>query len=272
MNPDEQKIIELYKQTRRQQPTQQLDDKILLAAKTRLAQKPKNTQRVIWALSSVAVIVLSVNVALKLVITPEQNQVPLAPLINTQEDSYEAFDSALAKPQASTPLAKKSMPYKEASKALKKRKLKAELTRQKKQTLKQRAMMPRMMQAPMPQELTASDIMADENISHQLPYFPFNVKQLAEKYSLVSIQKTSPNNIQIIKANALILSLSRLNQQIIISAYPNSESLGIRIDWTLKPSQLNKCIMIESKKQCSLNSTQTAHFKNAQLIKVTWVQ
>jgi len=280
MNPDEQKIIELYKRTRRPQPPQKLDDKILSAARARLSHKPNNTKRIIWSLSSVAVLVLSVNIALKLVINPSSNEAPLAPLIIEQEGLNDTLDASTERFEASAPLTTKQIELKIAPKALKKQTLKSktkkELIRKKIKASKERStmprMMPKMMQEPMAQDLSSSSMMADEPMLHPLPYFPFNVTLLVAQHSALNIKKITPNEIQITQGSALILSLKKVNLRLKITAYPNSESLGITINWGLKPSQLNGCINKNSTFQCPLNPTQTGYFENNQLIKVIWLQ
>lgn len=260
MNNDDQKIIDLYQQTRLKQPSASLDDKILLAAKNKVVQSKNKPKKLIWALSSAAVIVLSVNVALKIVVEPTSFEPSPSPIIKE-----EVMDSMQAAPDTSMSQFDKtlSLEEKKAVKNLSKKKMAPKNSAAQSGLSQESALLRSVPQAARKMEVqTLSD-----KPEKPLPYFPFNLKRLKALYPSLNI-KQQGNNIHLFHLNQLILSLKRLNNGLIeINAYPQENELNLTIDWNAKPN----CDVLKSN-HCELNSQQTGVFEKNRLIKVVWTQ
>ena len=268
-NKDEQKIIDLYQKTRQQQPSTQLDNKILAIAKDKLAINKNKPRKLIWALSSVAVIVLSVNVALKLVLEPTTAPAPYAPTFEQQELMFER-DKESNDASEMRQLESKKADAKEQKRKTIQRAEKKKMLRSNAEKLEKR--IPRVMHSPLPQasQKVESQLSSDTGMAiTPLPIFPFNAKALSDLYPTLIIKQKHEQSIQIYNSNALILSLNDLNNgSLNVAAYPQDNELNLHINWALKPN----CNFIKLNNQCAINSQQTGWYDNSRLIKVTWSQ
>ncbi len=276
MNIDDDKLIALYKKTRSLQPPAELDAKILRAAKYPLHNSIQKPKRIIWALSSVAVLVLSVNVALKLLIEdpvgiaatpqvalPRQNMSNDAPALNLEGAATEItqnFENNNTQQQLPLQNSVDKQALQQQRQFVKRKPVEVQKSRS-------------MMRETMPSSKAMSEhmLMSDAaEISHQIPpTIPFDVIEISKiNKSIIAMQKNN-DVIYVYAEKALILTLKRLaNKSLELTAYPHANKLGLNIDWTLKPSQLNRC----KDNQCPINSIQTGYFENNQLIKVRWLQ
>lgn len=247
MNNNDDKIIALYQKTRRQQPSAQLDDKILTAANTQLKHRAKKPKRIIWALSSVAVLVLSVNVGLKLLLEAPVSMAPPPVASSSPRLQQERMSIKM-------------------DKAISEKRIQKEVLKQKSRSMKQQSMpSPTTIaqQKPMPNALEIEFTFTTP------PTIPFNVTEILKLNNTITALQKSSYEIQVYVKKDLILSLKRLStKRIEITAYPQANELGLNINWALKPNQLNGCI----KDQCALNTVQTAYFRNNTVIKVRWIQ
>lgn len=262
------KIIALFQQTKSYSPSKALDQKILLAAKHKIAKPKPNHKRLIWGLSSVAVVVLSVNIALKLVIEPTQSPLTIQqpsleiPSSSIQNDvvADEKFNS---RPFTQADALKESEPVSS------KQSIKKSLAKKEQRLYSET-------------QLLDSESVANPSFSQamktpktkslDIPLFSFDLEKLKQSFGQLTIKQISPDIIHINNNERLILTLHReKNADVFITAFPQKNELNLNIDWSLSPTQLQQCVTQENTIKCRLNSKQTAHFKNSSLVKVTWV-
>ncbi len=270
MNKHDDALISLYKKTRSLEPSAALDAKVLASARSRLNAPQNKSKRVIWALSSVAVIVLSVNVALKLLVEPDMALAPAPQPELFQDDIMAPVNEELTMPSSVITGMTKSKP-KANVKLERQRTLIKKRSTEKKQ--KKRAQNPQFMQAPMADtQMFESSMVAPEPL-FDLPKLPFSREGLLAINNQLKVVQSDENTIRAFFQDRLVLMLKQDNSSSIhITAYPQSSTLGIFINWGLLPSQLYGCIDDGAFTQCAINPIVIGYFKGSLLSKVTWVQ
>lgn len=261
----------LYQKSRQEQPAGQLDQRIRKAAERRIYRTRK---RWVWGLSTAAVVVLSFNIVLNLVdIEPASKEVLTeyesrfqSPGLNDstvkEEPSFDAEQSLpQSLPSAPAPVVRTTD--------------KPVLLQQEKHVQKSKQ---RMLIVPHTSETRqferdfSSGMAAADRAGPQLviPELPLQMDELLKLDGGLSGLQTDTGLMTIYADNKLILTVRPLDGWYEFKAWPGAQLLGVRIDWNIKPSQLDQCNTQNAYISCSLNDRVQGLFEQERLDHISW--
>lgn len=280
-DPHDDKLLKLYQQSRQEQPSTQMDNKIRKAAKAAHYRKHK---RWLWGLSTAAVIVISFNVVFELVFMEETGSQleMIPPLIQTQEapsvirqqkmigpDTMESevdelideMDSADDKEFARLQEIHSGGRLKESRQALMPKKSLNALERP--PAVKYRS------------QAKALDLgaIAPSSAMHPavyIPDLPANLEQLLAIDPDIKGQQSTRGLITLTVQNKVILVVNPEGRTIQFKAWPGSERLGIKLDWNLIPTGMRNCEFGPVYTRCDISDDVRGYFEGNRLDHISW--
>ncbi len=266
----------LYQQTRQESPAPELDQKIRLAAQKAIQRKTPNLK---WYLSSAAVVLLAVNVVLFIIFpepevieipgqvaaVPSNDRLSKAPAIHSNPAPM--MDSELTGVEAQKPGQTEKVEQREVQQNKSTaRKMLSELNDDFNHRLKREA------------EETSQVLELYESSGSQKPSFDIRIPNnlafdvhtlIAGHPALTGRQFT--DSLEINQNNKLILKMNRVQQGLLIEAYPESQLWGVYAQWGLSSDGAENCIQKEYL-ICDLSNDIQGGFENNRLIFIRWIQ
>jgi hypothetical protein len=266
----------LYQQTRQESPAPELNQKIRLAAQKAIQRKTPNLK---WYLSSAAVVLLAVNVVLFIIFpepevieipeqvapVPSNDRLSKAPAIHSNPAPM--MDSELAGVEAQKPGQTEKVEQREVQQNKSTaRKMLSELNDDFNHRLKREA------------EETSQVLELYESSGSQKPSFDIRIPNnlafdvhtlIAGHPALTGRQFT--DSLEINQNNKLILKMNRVQQGLLIEAYPESQLWGVYAQWGQSSDDAENCIQKEYL-ICDLSNNIQGGFENNRLIFIRWIQ
>jgi hypothetical protein len=266
----------LYKQTRQELPTPELDQKIRLAAQKAVKRNSPNLK---WYISSAAVVLLAVNVVL-FTYVPESEIV---------EIPHRSASRPSDLPQPKAPLPEKNVapaqePMVDSIESQKSKEseglFKPDVNRNRSEAKKSLpAMQDYLSESAQPENEEISQPLTLKNFSGtvmqgkeiQRPeHIPFDVKRLIAGNSTLSGQQTT-NSLIIYQKNRLILKMTRIHQGFSIDAYPEAQLWGVYAQWGQSTDSYTNCSQ-QDYLICDLSDDIQGGFKHDRLVFIRWIQ
>lgn len=248
---DDHALKSLYRQSRHEQPSAQVDSRIRLAAAAPFRRRQK---RWIWGLSTAAVMVLSFSLLLELFMLPTDTS------INGDNVSGDLFVEKLER--SDSELSERKLAISPPP-VLKKPQLET------------------------PGESSEADQLARETIFHyepssvksisvssasslQIPILPLQLDRLLALDDSLTGMLTDEGRIQLYRQQSLILQIIRHQDGHEIEAYPGSEILGVRVNWQLQTADPESCASELSSGECWIDDQVVGVFENGRLEYIRW--
>jgi len=307
-DPQDDKLLNLYRQSRLEQPSAEMDTKIVQAAKRALYRK---RNRWLWALSTAAVIVISFNVVFELSFMDEQiteldtlleikkptlpstGALPEEPLMIERldeqedlqlEDQLEVLNEAadhVAQPVMNRLLqtdgaGQQVETDRDSFKSIAKPKLQA-VEKERKTGLKndqkkldiKKLEMKKRENAKRLESAAPSSAMAPRPI---IPELPSTLDQLLALNAYLIGQQSNSGLITLYSQDKLILTVKSEQGLIHYKAWPGSEIIGIRLDWKMSPAELKNCRHDTAFTICDLTNGGKALFEENRLDHISWTR
>ncbi len=266
----------LYQQTRQESPAPELNQKIRLAAQKALQRKSPNLK---WYLSSAAVVLLAFNIVLFIFFPePEVIEIPGqdAPVPRNERLSKTPAIQSNPAPKMDSELAGI-----ETQKLRQSKKLEQREVLQNKSTA--RKMLPELNDdfnhsLKRETEETSQGMELYESSDSEKPSFDiripnnlaFDIHTLITGHPALTGRQFT-DSLEINRNNKLILKMNRIQQGVLIEAYPESQLWGVYAEWGKNTNRTLNC----SQKEyliCDLTDEIQGGFENNRLIFIRWIQ
>ncbi len=263
----DQDLLSLYRQSSREEPSALLDQRVRKAAQQAIRSRRPGWK---WGLSTAAVLVLSFSVVLQMYFDegmPEETMDTTTIIPLNEQPSDLAGELAMDVPIVSQQSA--ALPAAPVSK------LKRSL--QKFEEAEADAIT-----APTTYEI-AADFMPEasaetgmakpEDANVRLvtvPELPFDAAGLRALDSGLTVEQSGSGIIIVYSDNKLVLSIRREGDNLSYRASSGSERLGIKLDWSITPSQLDTCEAKPVYKECQMGQGVTGYFEGDRLDFIQW--
>ncbi len=264
---DDLKLAALYKETRKEEPSAELDRQIHNAASRAIYQKSRHW---FWRFSTAAVVLLSFSVVLNLLINEmdspetlieeqvlsESMDLARAPEPVAEEESaagapagFGAAREAPARSQAPAP----------AAPAVRKEK-----------TLSAEPMMRKRMLA---EDSAVASIAADAvQPVQEIPRLPVALDDLLDQVDGLRGVERVDGTINLYHRDKLILRVRPDSDSVDFMAWPGAEVLGVRVNWSYQPESFNRCSQPVPYRRCELTSQVNGFFEGDRLDHIRWSQ
>ena len=298
-DPQDEKLIRLYQHSRQERPSETINQSIHKAAERALYRKRK---RWLWGLSTAAIIVISFNVVLELmlddineeetVLSKKQQvlSVPPAstpnPVIDAPKDRAKSEKEGLSswsslvldgnKEQQTADYAGNEATL-EALDTSQQGDLTAdadlELKQQQRRVLKESAVtngqleVERMSLQKM-EEWAAKDQGLKDPVL--IPELPVSLEELLLINSSIYGEQSDEGMITLYANGKIILSVSPGPIQTEFKAWPGSSVLGLKINWSMKPQGAQSCVEAPVYRICPINPQVKGFFKEDRLDYIQW--
>ena len=287
MNDEQQqKLIELYRRTRQEQPRAELDARIRDAAKRAL--KPQ-IDRWVWRLSTAAVLVLSFSVVLNL--APWESEMGGDASLAPSEELESRSAPELRRQQAEKAESAREKRRAEASpRAIEKLMLPEEPVRKPLQSrqLSNGSSLMAPASPPAPESRPAPTILferavdfgpgplslGDEIQSRQnpLPKLPWQREQLQALAEGLVVETAASGRLSVYHEEKLILTVTVDGNMAEFKAWKGAEILGVEVDWAMPRPLGEACHEAAVYTQCDLDFGATGYFEEQRLDHITWRQ
>ncbi len=289
MNQQQQQALrELYRQTRDEQPSQMLDRRIRQAARQQLQRR---RPRWIWGLSTAAVLVLSFSLVLELGVqdagAPAEYEQELGKPLSSA--THESPESAPAPAPASAPPGAPSSASRGAPG------MKKELFRQPPPLADEAEMSARASEqhptesvqsleaarTPHPasgqragdtMQAPKSRVVPEAMTRPVLPELPLQASAWQALSSALTVIEPAADRLEIVHNGQKILSLTRLEQGARFKAWPGSQFIGVKADWSVSRHQFTDCHAESGYQVCVWDGDVQAVFDGARLDHLRWRQ
>lgn len=291
-DPQDDKLIKIYQHSRHEQPSVAMDKKIRHAAEQALYRKRK---RWLWGLSTAAVIVISFNVVLQLMLeeTAEDEVVmrdelskPGSPMATAprsvemddnatlqridSDDTTSVFseESEITTPAAGLQVDKMISPAREREQAESARIDFSEVLKERSfdvpdKEARNKTEMTQLQASKEKKRIKASTLPIIPDLPSTLDGLLSINKQLVGEQSVSGL-------ITLYHRDKLVLTVKPGAELIQFKAWPGSSILGIKMDWSVKPVQSAGCIKGPVYQVCDLNKQVKAMFEEDRLDHVLW--
>lgn len=242
----------LYRQSRREQPSEQIDARIRLAAAAPFRRRQK---RWIWGLSMAAVIVLSFSLLLEVLILPP-------PATINGDSSFEEGDKETRErivPRLSVP-----QPLEVAPAPM----YKKQLSETPRETLDADQAVIARKQRPAPATMEAGSALPEAEL--MIPLLPLQLDRLLPLDKALTGKQSPDGVIELYRQHRLILQILPQDDGYQLQAFPGAEILGVRVDWLLQPVDLEACDVGPAGGDCRINDQVIANFKHNRLESIRW--
>ncbi len=273
----EEAIVDLYRQSRIEQPSEFMDKRIRRAAKRKLY---KSRKQWVWSLSTAAVLVLSFTVVLNLLdVESEISQIVDQEELKRQvikKDRVESQQRILPKfaPQFE-PM------YESRPSIIEEEHSMQGFTSERAQNLQQRKRK-LLSSPPRRQKEKAESLSFDAVVSSgaglsdsvkleiQIPQLPLTLGDLLDLDNSLRGEKLTSSLIKLYLKNQLILTLLTGESEFTFKAWPGSEILGVEVDWSVTEQNLDNCNELTGQTVCSLSDQVKAVYLFNQLDHILW--
>lgn len=275
MNEQQQnRLRELYRRSRQEQPSAALDQRILNSAR-RVRNRGRN--RWVWGLSTAAVALLSFNVVLQIYFDAS------GPM------EAEMLDLPSYKPRASAESTSPSSPPRPPSQMMEQR-MPLPAAPVEEAVIESYELRPQPMMAP---ELLLQDRAADikrekeralfkrsvagaqrmqKSKSRHLPRLPSRLDELLARATGLSGEETASGKVIVYAGNKLILTVEDNEKGSRFKAWQGVQVLGITQDWNFTPSDLDACRKQTVFTSCNLPSGVVGFYSDGRLDHISWIQ
>ncbi len=292
-DPQDEKLIKLYQHSRQEEPSVSIDQSIHQAAEKALYRKRKHW---LWGLSTAAILVISFNVVLELMLdTPEE----LEEVILSQHDqstrSPAEMPSAINETRFSSSVAQdaadeaavgrsagisvdKELETAESALSADPQKIKAEGPRNDyDEVLKERqfAVPEQSKEALTRAESFHPKAMAEKKkralpVVPVIPELPSTMNSLLAMNHQITGEQAVSGLMTFYYRDKLILTIKPTSELVQYKAWPGSEVLGIKMDWSIKPVQTRGCIKGPVYQSCNLTDQVKGLYEDDRLDHILW--
>ncbi|MBT3203462.1 MAG: hypothetical protein HOM14_16560 [Gammaproteobacteria bacterium] len=268
----EKAIVDLYRQSRTEQPSEFMDKRIRRAAKRKLY---KSRKQWVWSLSTAAVLVLSFTVVLNLLDVEseisqivEQEELKRQVIKKNRVESQQRVVPKFAPILESQPL------------ILEEQHSMQDFASERTQNLQQRKR--KLLSRPRHQKEKAESLSFDavvssgaglsdsENVKIHIPQLPLTLGGLLDLDNSLQGEKLKSGLIKLYLKNLLILTLLPGESEFTFKAWPGSEILGVEVDWSVTEQNLDNCNELTGQTVCSLSDQVKAVYIFNQLDHILW--
>ena len=262
---DDLKLQALYRESRQEQPSAELDRQIHNAASRALYRKKRHW---LWQLSTAAVVLLSFSVVLNLLIdepeTPEtmlEEQVlsETLGLAKSPKPAAEAEAVAGAPAESSSAREAPMLMQAPAARALQKDKKPGTEPAQSQRMLADDAVI-------------ATTEQDNEQPSFQFPRLPADLDGLLKLAEGLRGVQRADATINLYHRDKLILRVQPAEDSTRYLAWPGAEILGVAADWSYTPQSSSNCSQPVPYRRCELTSEVDGFFEGERLDHISWRQ
>ncbi len=276
---DDEDLLALYRRSRDEQPSELVDWRIRNAA---LSANKRRHRNWLWALSKVAVVVLSFSVVLQLWL---DSQVP-EEIVIFSEESTQGLPMVLPQRSMEFPLPETPRENSAADLNIMQKSTLEETTAAAEASGSVQSSAPTIDRFAVSPEPAAS-MSADEaptvssppvlpeyvpTASVSLPELPTSIAGLASLDPQLTVRTDPAGNIDVISGNQRVLSVSEEQQLFRFRAWRGSELLGVLVDWDLQADQLSNCNVDNDYLACPISASVTGFFTDQVLQYIEWSQ
>ena len=271
-DPQQQSLRTLYRRSRIEQPSELLDKRVRKAASRAIYQK---RTRWLWGLSTAAVLVLSVNIVFQLLDTGDdfaptlmQDSEPSSPMVSKErEELAQRKISSAPRTLAQQQDVGEQLKHEAVASSLAKKSVQSDVASQ---SLQSDNMQANEVFSETPG--VASMTLTKEAVSLQtvIPELPFQLSELLLLDRSLSGEQDSNGDISLYQGSRLVLRLTVSEGPAVFKAWEGSESLGVRVDWSLSPAQLPICNPVDGVLACRLSERSEALFIDNRLDHISW--
>lgn len=279
----EQRLEQLYRQTRREQPSAILDQHIRQAAVRALARRRRTW---LLGLSSVAVLVLSVSVVLDL-LWDDMTTLPRPERVDTFPDriandasprpfseleSVNGYEDSIARqvperlnglvPSPSSPAPEEPRSRFAASRE--------EAARQYRESQSELALAESTALHEKAQVLKKATESRPEDADIVIPELPYKLGQLVRLAAGLQGEQSESGVISLYLDNKLILSVRSVIEGHQFKAWQGSEVIGVKVSWVLTPDMFEQCQAGPVYLACELKAGVTGYFESDRLDHIAW--
>jgi hypothetical protein len=288
-DPQEQRLNELYRNSRREQPSAKLDRRIRKAAK---AAVNRRRNRWLWTLSTAAILVLSFTLVIEMS-TFEEHSVDIEFMDKPPAATVDGLEKEAQQRKRLNELAtaeRKSQLLKKSAESMASDRMEEQLVPELNWEPPSEAdeagydkaigsVSPAPAHAPstlvqskpitLPQ---ASDKRKSPEAKQivSIPDLPDTLEGLQDLNSSLTGETTSSGRVTLFSGEKLILTMHQQANGIEYMAWSGSEVLGINLDWNMTPAQALSCVEGVVYRHCQLTDDVSAFFDQQRLDHISW--